>query len=45
VLVRTEKQQTNKIKTSIKPTIERTLTRSKSQAIEKKNITLHTATK
>ena len=34
VLVRTEKQQTNKIKTSIKPTIERTLTRS--QATDKK---------
>lgn len=34
VLVRTEKQQTNKIKTSIKPTIERTLTRS--QVVDKK---------
>jgi len=34
VLVRTENQQTNKIKTSIKPTIERTLTRS--QVVDKK---------
>ena len=44
VLVRTEKQQTNKIKTSIKPTIERTLTRSQATD-KKKNIILPTCSK
>ena len=44
VLVRTGKQQENKIKTSIAPKIERTLTRS--QAIEKKkNTTIQTVSK
>ncbi len=43
VLVRTEKQQENKIKTSISPKIERTLTRS--QSIQKKNTTIQTVPK
>lgn len=47
VLVRTEKQQTNKIKTSINPKIERNLphTRSQSKEIVKKNITTQTLPK